>query len=202
MPNLWTICPHDTALVEDLLEGRTVGVYNMHSIFIFILIIVLVIAAIWDLFYHKIPNRLIFPAAVAAVVYHTVLNGWSGFFFSLEGIGLGIVIFLPFYMLGGMGAGDVKLLGAVGAFVGPYGVFLAFLFTAITGGIYAIILLAVNGCLKESVLRFKTMLTTFLMTGNFVYMPPLAKQQKLRLLYGIAIAIGTLLSLGFENSII
>ncbi|MBA3037342.1 MAG: prepilin peptidase [Desulfobacterium sp.] len=172
------------------------------SILIYILIIVLIIAAVWDLFFHKIPNWLTFPAAAVSVIYHTGLNGWSAFFFSLEGICLGVAILLPFYLLGGMGAGDVKLLGTVGGFVGPLGVLFAFLFTALAGGIYAIIVLAVNGCLKESTLRFKTILTTFLLTGKFIYIPPPAKEQKLRLLYGIPIAVGTLLAMGFGNSIL
>ena len=77
-----------------------------------ILAIVLMIGAAWDLRFHKIPNWLTFPAVALAITYHSSMNGFSGFLFSLEGIGVGIAILIPFYLLGGMGAGDVKLLGA------------------------------------------------------------------------------------------
>jgi len=163
--------------------------------------IVSTIAAICDLYFNKIPNWLTFPAAVVAVVYHTALSGWGGFLFSLEGIILGTALLVPYYLLGGMGAGDVKLMGAAGGFLGPHGVLMAFLFTALTGGLYAFILLARHGSLKKSAIRFKTMLTTFLLTKNLVYIPPPEIKQKPRLLYGLVIAVGTLLAMGLGNRV-
>jgi prepilin peptidase CpaA len=93
-----------------------------------------------------------------------------------------------------MGAGDVKLMGAVGVLLGPKGVFVAFLCTALIGGIYAVILLGLHGHLKESVKRYGTMLKTYIFTMSLVYLPP-AKIVKMPVLpYGVAIALGTSLS--------
>jgi prepilin peptidase CpaA len=163
---------------------------------------VLLTGAAWDLRFHKIPNWLTFPAAALAIAYHTVMNGFGGFLFSLEGIAVGIAILLPFYLLGGMGAGDAKLLGAVGGVLGPKGVFLAFLFTALVGGIYALVLLAYHGFLKKAFLRYGIMLKTFFLTGNFIYIPPPERERKPKLWYGLAIALGTFLSVGFGGRIL
>jgi prepilin peptidase CpaA len=162
----------------------------------------LLIGAAWDLRFHKIPNWLTFPAAVVAITYHTAMNGFSGLLFSLEGIAVGIAILLPFYLLGGMGAGDAKLLGAVGGFLGPQGVFAAFLFTALVGGIYALFLLAYHGYLKKTILRYRIMLNTFVLTRNFIYVPPPSRERKPKLWYGLAIALGTFLSLGLRGRIL
>ena len=167
-----------------------------------ILAIVLLIGAAWDLRFHKIPNCLTFPAAGLALAYHIALKGFGGLLFSLEGIAVGIAILLPFYLFGGMGAGDAKLLGAVGGLLGPKGVFTAFLFTAMVGGIYALVLLAYHGILKKTILRYRIMLKTFLLTTHFIYVPPTARERKPKLWYGLAIALGTFLSLGLRGRIL
>jgi len=159
-----------------------------------ILAIVLLIGTAWDLRFHKIPNWLTFPVAGMAIITHTWMKGFSGFLFGLEGVAVGIAILLPGYLRGGMGAGDAKLLGAVGGLLGPKGVFTAFLFTALVGGIYALVLLVSHGYLKKAVLRYKIMLATFIFTRNFIYIPPPGKERKPLLCYGLAIALGTLLS--------
>ena len=175
--------------------------YLDHVPFLF-LATLLLIGAAWDLWFHKIPNWLTFPAAALAITYHSAMNGFSGLLFSLEGIAVGIAILLPFYLLGGMGAGDAKLLGAVGGILGPKGVFAAFLFTALVGGIYALFLLAYHGYLKKTILRYRMMLKTFLLTRNFIYVPPPAREGKPKLWYGLAIALGTFLSLGLRGRIL
>ena len=162
----------------------------------------LAIGALWDLRFRRIPNWLTLPAAATAIVYHTAMNGLEGFLFSLEGMALGIAILLPFYLKGGMGAGDVKLLGVVGAFLGPHAAFTAFLFTALVGGIYALALLIFHGYLKKTILRYRIILATFVLTRHFIYFPPPEKERKHQLLYGLAISLGTLLSLGFGSRIL
>jgi len=101
-----------------------------------------------------------------------------------------------------MGAGDAKLLGAVGGLLGPRGVFAAFLFTALVGGLYALALLAAHGYLKQTLLRIKFMVMSLLFTRNFVYIPAPEMEKKPRLLYGLAISAGTLLSLGLRGRIL
>jgi prepilin peptidase CpaA len=158
------------------------------------LISVLLIAAVSDIRFQKIPNLLTYSAMFIGIAYHTAMNGWAGLLFSLEGLGLGIAVLIVFYLWGGMGAGDVKLMGAVGGLLGPKGVFDAFLFTAIIGGIYSIVILAIHGYLKEIAQRLLMSLKTFIFTKQFVYMTPIENKKKPKLCYGVAIAIGTIFS--------
>jgi len=79
---------------------------------------ILIIAAITDFRSRIIPNWLTLPAIVGGLAYHAAVNGLSGFIFGLEGVLLGFALLILFYLAGGMGAGDVKLLGAVKP-VGP-----------------------------------------------------------------------------------
>jgi prepilin peptidase CpaA len=154
--------------------------------------VILLIASIYDLRFQRIPNWLTYPAVIAAIAYHIVINGLTGFLFSLEGLSVGIAVLILFYLKGGIGAGDVKLMGAVGGLLGPKGVFNAFLFTALIGGIYALVLLALYGHLKETVKRYGIMLKTFILTRDVIYIPLPNKNKIPRLCYGVAIALGTL----------
>jgi prepilin peptidase CpaA len=174
----------------------------MVLIFYSVLTVALLIATIHDIRFHKIPNWLTFPAMIAGISYCIGFKGLEGFFFSIAGLGVGIAVFIIPYLFGGTGAGDVKLMGAVGAFLGPKGVFIAFLATSIVGGIYALGLLAYHGYLKEALKRHWAIFKTFIYTKKFIYIPPSNKEQKPKLRYGVAIALGTIISMIWRNLII
>jgi prepilin peptidase CpaA len=156
---------------------------------LFLLLFFLITAAITDIRSQRIPNWITFTMAILGLGFHSAVSGFNGLFFSLAGLGTGIGVLIVFYLLGGMGAGDVKLMGGVGAVLGPKNVFMAFLFTCIIGGFYAIVLLI----LKKNLKRYGSIIKTFLLTGQFIYVPPTEKQ-KGSLNYGLAIALGTFLS--------
>jgi prepilin peptidase CpaA len=87
----------------------------------------------FDLKHRRIPNWLTLPAILTGLALHVLLSGRDGFFFSATGLAIGIgLLILPFAM-GGMGAGDVKLLGAIGSFVGPVMTLRIFLVSAVLG---------------------------------------------------------------------
>lgn len=76
------------------------------------------LAAFWDWRSRKIPNWLTVSGALAGITLHCVLGGWHGALFGLAGMGLGLALLLPLVYLRALGAGDWKLMGAVGAFLG------------------------------------------------------------------------------------
>lgn len=81
-------------------------------------LIVFVAAIAWsDLRSRRIPNIIVFPAALVGLAFNLGLRGWEGLLFGLKGLGLAFVLLLIPYMVGGMKAGDVKFLMAVGAFL-------------------------------------------------------------------------------------
>ncbi|MEA1946071.1 MAG: prepilin peptidase [Thermodesulfobacteriota bacterium] len=161
--------------------------------FLFILLSsVLMVAAVIDIRVHKIPNLLTFPTMVLGLVYYGMTNGWNGLLFSLGGLALGIALFFIIYLMGGMGAGDVKLMGAVGAIIGSKGILLTALFSALVGGVYAVIILLFNiQYLKDLIKRSYITIKSFVFTRQFIPIPAERYEKKPKLCYGVAIAIGT-----------
>ena len=98
----------------------------------------LVIAVQSDLRHRRIPNVLSLFGIIAALALHCQSDGLHGLAAGLGGAAVGFLCFVPFYLLRGMGAGDVKLLAAVGAILGPQGAVLAALFSLLAGGFTAI----------------------------------------------------------------
>jgi prepilin peptidase CpaA len=103
-----------------------------------ILLIFLVAGALIDLREQRIPNAITVTAIVVGILIHFYLNGFQGAAFALGGFVVGMIFLLPFYILGGMGAGDVKLMGAAGAFLGPHSAILAVGATLIFGAVCAV----------------------------------------------------------------
>ncbi len=157
----------------------------------FVLVVVLA-AAITDFRWHKIPNILTLPSAIVGILSHSWISGWDGFTYSLAGFGLGLVLLLGFYALGGMAAGDVKLLAAVGAILGPLNIFLVFLMTAILGGFYSIGMMIHLLGMKGMFVRVGTMFRTLFLTGKVHVAFAGNAQSDVKLRYGLVIALGTL----------
>jgi len=104
------------------------------------LIAYLLAAVVTDLRSHRIPNRLNLAAIGIALALQFSAFGPNGLLVGLAGLGVGLVMFLPFYAFGGMGAGDVKAMAAAGSFLGPSAAFLAAGLALITGSGIAMIL--------------------------------------------------------------
>lgn len=104
-----------------------------------ILSVLLMIACWQDFHEYRIKNNLIVTGTVFGIVLNTFLFAETGFLDSLTGLGFGLLLLLPLYLLRIMGAGDVKLLAMVGAFVGQDDIFGVFLYTLIAGGLLALI---------------------------------------------------------------
>ena len=168
---------------------------------IILLLSILSISAIIDFRTQKIPNLITIPALIIALLYHFFTNGIDGLIFSLLGLATGIGLLIIPYMLGGMGAGDAKLMGAVGAVLGSKSVFVAFLLTALVGGIYALITIALHrkqfkGFFKKQLITLKL----FILTRKFIPDAVEENSKKPKLCYGVAIALGTFIYMGLDLS--
>lgn len=165
----------------------------MYSAFIVgVAIFLLGIAGI-DLKKGKIPNWSVLIILIAALAYHTAFNGWNGTWFAVKGLLTGMAILLPFYLLGGTAAGDVKLMGAVGAVLGASGIVNAFVYIALIGGVYSLLLLIVY---KERGSIFKNMWASVVNLALTKKASPSGKSSLSKgapgVRYGVAIALGTI----------
>jgi prepilin peptidase CpaA len=104
----------------------------------------------WDLWQRRIPNALTLASTGAAFALHAVDGGLTALLLAVAGWTVGVLLFLPWWALGGMGGGDVKLLGAFGAWVGPAIVFRAALFAMVAGGVIALVVAFAGGSLGAS----------------------------------------------------
>jgi prepilin peptidase CpaA len=108
-------------------------------------------AALLDARSGRIPNALTVAGALAGVVAHATWPGGEGAAFSGIGALAGLLVFFPIFALGGLGGGDVKLMAALGAWVGWRAILAAAIYTAIAGGVMAVIVAIARGYLGEAV---------------------------------------------------
>lgn len=99
------------------------------------LVALVVTAGIWDLRIRKIPNWLNLSGVILGVGLNTLISQGAGLKLSLLGLGLALLVYLPLFAIRAMGAGDAKLMAAVGSMAGPHDWFIIFLLAAILGGI-------------------------------------------------------------------
>ena len=165
----------------------------MESAIVALLTVVLVTATFTDLRSSRIPNLLTFTAMAIGLIAHACLAGSQGLLFSLEGIGVGLGLFLLFYASGGIGAGDVKLMGAVGAMVGPYDALIAGLLAILVGGVYALGAMCYQWGVAATGRRLVCATQGAFLSGGEGWTHELRLPFRLR--YGLAIVGGTLLFL-------
>ena len=152
----------------------------------------LLIASLTDLRRGLIPNRVTFTGIIGALVLHTASNGSAGLQFSLMGILLGFMLLGPLYAMGGIGAGDVKLLMAVGGLVGPSNLMKIFIVASLIGGLWALALALRSWGLKQTVRRTWIWMKICHGTGRIVADSGQDQQNSI-LRYAPVLAVGTVL---------
>lgn len=165
---------------------------TMHPFSTLFLVILVTTSAVIDLRTQKIPNFITLPAMLIALTYHSALDGLNGLLFSLAGIAIGIALLIIPYLMGGMGAGDAKLMGAIGGVLGAKAVIYAFFLTAAVGGIYALLLITIYRANFQGFLRKQyDILVSFILMRKYIPDTETSNGIRPRLCYGLAIALGT-----------
>lgn len=165
----------------------------MQSYLNILLAAILLTAVCTDLRGQRIPNWLTFPAMAFALIFHGTTQGLDGLLFSLAGLALGCGVMLLPYLFGAMGAGDVKLMMATGAFLGASATFQAFILTSLIGGVYALAMLVRHkGAVRRIFGALCDSASLLLATRRFAYVRQTDDRKMPRLCYGVAIAAGTL----------
>ncbi len=159
-----------------------------------ILVIVLLICLFTDVKSRKIFNIVTLPTIAIGIVYYIYTAGVEGFLFSGKGFLVGIGLLLIPYMLGGMGAGDVKLMGAIGALMGTSFIFYSFIYTALIGGVIGLFIILKTNGFKNSIKSFFFNVIFYRSNlGSMVLAED--KKSSITFPYGIAIVLGTLCTL-------
>jgi prepilin peptidase CpaA len=157
--------------------------------------ITLVVAAVIDGWKLKVPNWLTFPMVLSGWIASAVFFGWAGLGWSLLGTAVGLGLLLPAYAIGGMGAGDVKLLAGVGAWVGVSHTFWAFVVSAVVGALIAMGMVLYRRRWRHHQNQFLGILSEILIIRDPNRLSEMAAERKpsmLLLPYGIPIAIGSI----------
>jgi prepilin peptidase CpaA len=145
-------------------------------------------SALVDLWTRRVPNKLTLSLAALGVTLAALgLSGVSPMA-ALGGVAVGLLLMLPGHVIGATGAGDVKLLAAIGTLLGPSGIAVAFLYSAIAGGVLALIVAVRRRVLRESIERTAALVRTG--GGNVAAIEDSSKNN--RFAYAPAIAIGAL----------
>lgn len=163
-----------------------------------LLIIILVICVATDLKSRKIYNVVTFPGILAGLVLQSMINGFPGFEDAALGFAVGMGVLLIPYLLGGMGAGDVKLLALVGAFKGMTFVLLTSVYMALIGGVIALALLLLRKGVTERLKRV-VFSVVFIRYGMKISPVMSTDTSTASYPYGVAIACGSVLSIWLKG---
>jgi len=152
--------------------------------------------ALWagalDWRYRRIPNWLTVPGLLAGVAVNAVAGGWSGAKGSLLGAGLGLAVLLPFVLIKALGAGDWKLIGALGACLGPTRLIAVLVGSMFVAGIMALVLIIYKGRVRQAFANIVRMIGAFLslhLPGPEV---SLDNPESVKIPFGVAVALTVL----------
>lgn len=161
-----------------------------------------VFLAVWaggmDWRFRRIPNWLTLPGLAVGFVVNGLADGWPGLKASLLGAGLGLAILLPFVLLRALGGGDWKLVGALGAFLGPGRLVEVLIGSMLVAGVMALVVIVYKGRIRQSLRNMAHMLgslVTLRLPGPEV---SLDNPESAKVPFGVAVAV-TVVLLGVER---
>lgn len=124
-----------------------------------LLLMLVAVSGFFDLKERKIPNKITFAGILIGILFNLVTGGWLGLLQGVLGMFVGLFIFFLPFAMGGMGAGDVKLMGAIGALMGWRFSMMTAMYSAVVGGVMVLIYLLYTGKLRDTL---KKMLFSFI----------------------------------------
>lgn len=157
----------------------------------------LLTAVVTDLRSRRIPNSLVIAGVVMALAVHALARLAGGdslagpaWWSPLAGLGVGLAMLMPLHLMRGCGAGDVKLMAMVGAFVGAQTAIAATLYTLLAGGALSVLFMLSRGVAQQTLANMRSLLLDRTVRGSAVRLAPL-EHTAARLPYGVAISLGT-----------
>ena len=157
--------------------------------------LVLIVAAWIDGKQLRVPNWITFPMVLSGLAYNCWMDGWAGLGSGMLGMCVGLLCLLPLYSVGGMGAGDVKLMAGIGAWLGAMITLYAFCATTIIGAIMAICMVLYRKSFLKHYTNFLLILNEWKEVRNPAKLSEIAAERKPRMFllpYGIPICIGSI----------
>ena len=157
------------------------------------------VACVFDLRTRRIPNWLTFGSAALALGFQFAAGGLSGVGHGILGWMTGVAVLLTPFLLGGMGGGDVKLVGALGAWLGPGETFWVVMYTGIAGAAMALVVGAWQGYLRQALSNVWLLLTHWRVAGLRPFPElTLSTSRGPRLAYAVPILAGTIVMLWLQ----
>ncbi len=155
----------------------------------------LVVAAVIDGVERRVPNWLTFPVILAGLIFGAWNNGLSGFGLAFAGALAGLFTLIVPYALNGMGAGDVKMMAAMGAWIGPMLTLKAFVVSAMVGGVIGLTMILCQKHARETLHRLYLSFVNLMLYRDLAVAVPEGYVSSTKLPYGIPIAIGSIATL-------
>lgn len=166
---------------------------NLDKYLFFGAVLVALLGAVTDVRSARLPNRLTYTALVAALILRAALLGWSGLKSGAIGILIAGGLFCVLYILGAMGGGDMKMMAAVGAWVGSTHIWTVLIAIGLAGGVLAVVSIVFHKNLVQTV-RNTVLLICYRFSSGLQPHPEMNIQApgSRRVPFGVAIAMGTL----------
>lgn len=183
------------------MDWQTILLENWHVKFV---CIVLIVAAYIDGKELRVPNWITFPMVLSGLIYSTAVGGLEGLGAGLLGMVVGLLTLLPLYSIGGMGAGDVKLMAGIGAWLGVMPTVYAFVATVVVGAVMAIIMVLWAKQWDKHYGNFIMIFMEIVSVKDPQKLSAIAKERKPRMFllpYGIPICIGSIAYFAYAGMI-
>lgn len=147
----------------------------------------------FDIKHRRIPNKIVLAAFSCGLASNLLWHGWSGLLAGIEGCALAFGLMFLLHLFGALGAGDVKLFGAIGAIIGVGLVFKTFLIVVMLGGVLAVVSMIYTGTVRDTMRRVLLIFAGLLPGWKMPRYQVTPDRHTIP--YGVAITLGTLLSL-------